>query len=382
MDKKDVIKCIRYNHELCDLFEHCKEIVLYGAGNAGKEFFAEMPHDLKDKVVAFVVSNLSNCEENNIEGIKIISVDELEEKSKDFLILITIRKIDRYEVKKELHDRAFRNIHLLNWEALDFYKEYFGYLNKKSQKKLFETLQFCDLEYYSGNELYSKMLNLAKFVSTCNIEFKLSNMSFSWGSSGVLDYVLLRSLIYKYNLKSYFEIGTYIGDSLTCISDLVEVCYSLSVPESHPAHMKNWCKERHMNDYSGKLVKGDNIISFLNDSKKFQWDEFNDKIDLYFVDGDHSFQGVLIDSINIANRMDWENDFIVWHDCRSVFIYEDVVEAIKIALGEHYDNFYIFDSCMCGIYIPPKYRKDFVEVTQNDKLITYSVKISVNEEIE
>lgn len=381
MDKNDVIKSIRYNHELSELLRNSKEILLYGAGYAGKEFYSKLPEEIKNKVSFFVVSDTSNFVQKEIEGVPVISVDVLKKES-TALILITIIREEKRDVAADLQKRGIRNVYTLDWEVWLLYNMYFSNLDNRKKAYIYSASKNWELRTDIAGVLYGKMLNLAKFISSCHTEQVLPAMSFTWGGSGVLDYLLLRTLVAKYQLKSYFEIGTYIGDSIAAVSDLAKTCYSVSVPEDHPAHMKNWCKTRHMNDYSGKLVKGDNVVPLMYDSKFFPWDEFKDKVDLYFIDGDHSFQGVLVDSLNIAERMDWENDIIVWHDCRSVFILEEVVEAIRMALGEHFDNFYIFDNCMCGIYLPPKYKKDFAEVTPEDKLLTYRIQISANAEIE
>ena len=378
MDKNDVIKSIRYNHELTELLRSSKEILLYGAGYAGKEFYSKLPEETKNKVSSFVVSDTSNFVQKEIEGVPVISVDAIK-KENAALILITIIQGGKYDVAEELQKRAVRNVYIIDWEAWEVYNHYFGNLDSRKKEYIYNASKKWELRTDIASVLYGKMLNLAKFISSYHAEYTLPVMSFAAGSSGVLDYLLLKALAVNYQMKSYLEIGTYIGDSIAIMSDMMEICYSVSVPEDHPSHMKNWCKTRHVNDYSGKLVKGDNVVQFLYDSKFFPWDEFKDKVDLYFIDGDHSFQGVLVDSLNIAERMDWENDIIVWYDCRNVFILE-LVEAIRFALGEHFENFYIFDNCMCGIYLPPKYRKDFTEVTS--ELITYRIQISTNKEIE
>ena len=146
--------------------------------------------------------------------------------------------------------------------------------------------------------------------------------------------------------------------------------------------MRNWCHRNHTIDYSNKLVTGDNMIQYQEDSKEFDFRKINKSIGLYFIDGDHSYQGVLIDSLKVLEHFDPENSFVVWHDCRNSAgkIDLEVVGAIYEATwDEYFKNFFIFNNSMCGVYIPDKYINDFVKTMESDKLVTYQVVLEKNE---
>ena len=58
------------------------------------------------------------------------------------------------------------------------------------------------------------------------------------GGSLVTDILLLRSLAGKFKDCSYFEIGTWRGESVYNISDIARECYSLNLSDDELADMK------------------------------------------------------------------------------------------------------------------------------------------------
>lgn len=284
-------------------------------------------------------------------------------------------------IRKQLEDKNFKRILAVDFEKLNFYRV----LCRIPRSNMYLGMESsCILPEEA--ELLKKELNIGKFLSSGELresqKIKFNTLSMVWGGSSLLDYALLRGLVIKYQIETYLEIGTYIGDSLTVVSDLVKKCYSITVPEDHPAHMRNWCHRNHTIDYSNKLVTGDNMIQYQEDSKEFDFGKINGSIGLYFIDGDHSYQGVLIDSLKVLEHFDPENSFVVWHDCRNSAgkIDLEVVGAIYEATGdEYFKNFFIFNNSMCGVYIPDKYINDFVKTMESDKLVTYQVVLEKNE---
>ena len=353
-----------------------KRIIIYGAGKVCKRCFSLFDSDMKKKIRYIAVSSKADNEEK-INDISVYSIDDLY-MEKDTTILIAVRNCFVETILEGLKTRGFTKILIATPERINIYQ---FWKDCGIARKKFDWIDKVADEGQRLEEIYSKTLNIGHFIgSVSNMPMEFGTVSFTWGGSGILDYALLRGLILKYHLRTYLEIGTYIGDSLKCISDLVQTCYSVSVPETHPAHMKNWCKGRHINDYTNKLVTDSNMVQFKQDSKFFDYNEIQDKIDLYFIDGDHSYAGVFIDSVKVFEKLDTENSFVVWHDCRKPSgVNMEIIDAICEAIGEHYQNFYIFDNCMCGIYIPNKYIDDFDKADKTDGLVTYRITLQKNE---
>lgn len=157
------------------------------------------------------------------------------------------------------------------------------------------------------------------------------------------------------------EIGTYIGESLKAASDICEECYSITAPVDAPYHMRNWCRERNLPDFSDRLANDDNVIHYYCDSKKFDWSKIPNDIDLYFIDGDHSYNGVYVDTKNVFAHKK-PNSIVIWHDFKNANSWDmnsGVAVAVKDAIGDEFENVFCVDNNMCGIYLPKSIQNDF-----------------------
>ncbi|WMC93866.1 glycosyltransferase family 2 protein [Kineothrix sp. MB12-C1] len=116
------LKRLYREREECDtLLQKNKEIVIYGAGLVGKKTCQY----LKNKGIIpryFVVSNKSQ-NVDNIEGIPIISIQELEHKE-DMLIVIGVITDYKDDVKKTLGEYGFDNILDFDHNILNISEDY------------------------------------------------------------------------------------------------------------------------------------------------------------------------------------------------------------------------------------------------------------------
>lgn len=367
---------MKYGKCFYDHIFRAEKVIIYGAGTICRQCMSLFNDNVKKKIIGIAVTELKN-NDRSVKGIEVKGIDAFLNDT-DAVVIIAIQDKENISaIKEDLTIKNFEKIITADYEALVFYQILSGIKRSDIYLKAAE----APAVLLDQEEIYGKMLNVGKFLEKLgNQALEFRTLSMSWGGSSILDYALLRALVVRYQIETYLEIGTYIGDSLTIVSDLVKRCYSISVPENHPAHMKNWCHMRHMNDYSNRLVIEDNIIQYQEDSKKFDFEKVKENIGLYFIDGDHSYEGVLVDSLKVLEHFDPDNNFVVWHDCRTGagMINLDVVRAIREAAGEYFKNFHIFDSSMCGIYIPDKYKSDFTKATHLDKLVTYKVILEKN----
>jgi len=377
VNRNEIIEILVYADKFYKKLEENNKIIIYGAGYVGEKVISALPEKERKKIIAIAVTHIAG-NRDKIEKITVHEIESLQAED-NTIVIVAVGDEKRCAVKIELAARGFQEIADADWYKLDIY----NILLKIKRENLIELKTKMIFEKTIGInkiDIYEKVINLGRFFEKLPVkEIEFSMLCMNWGGSGILDYSLLRGLIIKYKLKTYLEIGTYIGDSLTVVADLVKTCYSISVSEEHPAHMKNWCKEHHINDYTNKLVIADNIVQFQEDSKYFDYSKVKEKIDLFFIDGDHSYSGVFLDSIKIFDILDVENSFVIWHDCRTAMGANlEVIEAIYDAIGKYFNNFFIFDNCMCGIYIPDKYISDFIMAQSSDPLITYKISLMKN----
>lgn len=230
----------------------------------------------------------------------------------------------------------------------------------------------------------SRCINLGKLLSNtyCG-EMLLEEIPYIYGGSGIMDYAFLKSLCKKYNISGYCEIGSYIGTSINIMSKICEKVYSITAAPGGEYSMASWCRDKNMPDYSERQAGGDNIIHYYEDSKYFDYKSIADNIDLYFIDADHSYNGVYCDTHNVF-RTRKENSFVVWHDFMQIEADYEVVVAIRDALGDEFKNVYCVDNNMCAIYIPSAHKNDFpltekkyIPYDENPKLFVYDTKIQI-----
>lgn len=227
---------------------------------------------------------------------------------------------------------------------------------------------------------------MGKFLqSVGEINFKLAFRP--WGS-GVLDYAFLRALALKYKVRKYLEIGTYIGESLKAVADICEQCYSITAPQGSPYAVIDSCKFYNLPDYTDRLANDPNVMQFYCDSKAFNWAEAPEDIDLYFIDGDHSYKGVYCDTKNVFATKK-ESAIVVWHDFKNsnpTLLTSEVATAVKDAIGEEFDKVFCVDNNMCGVYLPKIYQHDFqlrsLQYTEKPQaLYVYDVRMVCNADL-
>lgn len=224
------------------------------------------------------------------------------------------------------------------------------------------------------------VINTGKFLKKCYKDnISLDVLSFMSGGSGVLDYAVIKGVMQLLNLKTYLEIGTYIGESISIVSDVARHAYSITVPESHPMHMKYWCESFGMKDWSNKLVNKPNMIQYKVDSSKFDYSSLPEEIDLYFIDGDHSYVGVYNDTKLIFESRK-KDSIVIWHDFKRPpnQLRLACMKAVEDVLQNEFDKVYLFDNCLCGIYIPDNY-KSFINdcLGNDDNFYSYKLKMEV-----
>lgn len=132
------------------------------------------------------------------------------------------------------------------------------------------------------------------------------------GNSLPIDVGLLKSFAGSFPSCTYFEIGCWRGESLYNVSKIATKCVSLSLSADEMIAMgfdKNMVKQNHF--FTSKLP---NVEFHLHNSFTFDYSLLKDKFDLIFVDGDHHYKGVFIDTKNVVKLRKDDTSIIVWHD--------------------------------------------------------------------
>ncbi len=217
--------------------------------------------------------------------------------------------------------------------------------------------------------LERRTIDLGEFLSKSS-PILCKELTYLTGSSRILDYAFLMAVAKVFECKTYLEIGTYIGESINILTNQCDRLISVTAKPGSKYSMRDWCRKSDVPDYSERLAYSSKIEHNYTDSKLFDFESVGDSVDLYFIDGDHSYEGVKADTSNVF-KYRRKDSIVVWHDAKSSFteFNYDVIMGIYDALGDaEFQNVFITNNNICGIYIPEKYKALF-----NIKALKYGV---------
>lgn len=202
------------------------------------------------------------------------------------------------------------------------------------------------------------------------------------GGSSVIDLALLKALARKYEKCRYLEIGTWRGESVANLAAVSEECVSISLSDDEMRKV-GWSDDviRTARFFSIDLK---NVIHIGCNSQQFNFNSFNNKFDLIFIDGDHSYEGVKTDTENAFRLLRNSSSVIVWHDyARSPerdinwAVLAGILQGCPVDKKQH---LYHVSNTLCAIYIQGDFKTSFV----NFPLLpnkTFSIRVTCCKEL-
>ena len=326
-------------------------VIIYGCGNVGKAAYTYLKD--KNKILFFVDRNAKEMKEIQEFKMPVYEPKELLNYQGGG-VKIVIASIWWREILEDIKSLGITDLDM-------------------------EIFQIGMMPVLSGGieeALDRRTIDLGNFLFT-QAAICCKELTFIPGGSGILDFVFLKQIAILYGCREYLEIGTYIGESINVLTECCEKLYSVTAPLGSSYSMKEWCKEAGLPDYSERLTYNKKIVHYFTDSKQFDFANHADTVDLYFIDGDHSYAGVYCDTKNIFDHKK-EDAIVVWHDFKNGNQYNvDGGKAVSDVLGNEFENVYVTDNNMGGIYIPKCRKVEYSlhrrRYEENALLYTYDI---------
>lgn len=214
------------------------------------------------------------------------------------------------------------------------------------------------------------------------LEETVSPYSYLRGAAQPIDLALLRALARRYNPCQYLEIGAWRGESAANIAEVADECVSVDLSEAEMR--QSGSSDEFITKVRGFFSKNlKNVRHILHNSQTLDFSALGGKFDLVFIDGDHNYQGVKMDTENAFKTLRNSSSVIVWHD------YKRITESVRweVFAGildgcpeEKIDNLYHINNTFCAIYMEGDFKTRNVVLGKAPYEVpdkNFSIKISV-----
>lgn len=199
-----------------------------------------------------------------------------------------------------------------------------------------------------------------------------------YGTSLPIDLAVLKRFAARFPECNYLEIGTWRGESLANVSPLCKHCVSISLSDEDMGKF-GWGKpfQKMQRIFSKHLS---NVTHIEANSRTMDFSKLDQKFDLIFVDGDHSYEGVASDSKNVMQLLRDQHSIIIWHDYTSNYehINWEVFRGILAGVpkDKHHKLFHISNT-LCAVYLNDEYdayAADYPAIPVNNFITTIHIK--------
>lgn len=229
-------------------------------------------------------------------------------------------------------------------------------LKKPSLVNLITESEFYWVDFLAKKHPKQQQLSAIQFTDLFpNFNETLSTWSFLGGGSIPTDILLLKSLAKNIENCNYFEIGTWRGESVVNVAEVANKCYTLNLSKKELKELG--LSEKYANLHGFFSKEKENITHLFGNSATFNFENLQQKFDLIFIDGDHTYNFVKKDTENVFKHLVHENSIVVWHDyaLHPEKVRPEVLAGILDGLpATKRDQLYHVSNTMCAIYYPKK----------------------------
>lgn len=190
-------------------------------------------------------------------------------------------------------------------------------------------------------------------------EITINPYIFQFGNSTIPDIILLKYLAKQIVNCKFLEIGSWKGETLKNLEPHCKQMTSVTLGKDDMKKMGLSDEFIQQNGLFQKTIK--NLNEIFANTHSFDFAELEQKFDLIFIDGDHSYKGVLNDTKKVFENCVHENSIVVWHDYKdSSGIRYSVLAGIFDGVPRKIiPNIFHFQHTLCAVYIPDKFLSFF-----------------------
>ena len=175
------------------------------------------------------------------------------------------------------------------------------------------------------------------------------------GSSFPSDLALLKKFARGIADCSYFEIGTWRGESVANVAAVAKECYTLNL--SSAQLRKIGMEEKYISQHRHFSSGMENVVHLEGDSRNYDFEALNKKFDLIFIDGDHHYEMVRNDTAKVFQSLFHSGSTVVWHDYAfnpEKIRFEVLAGILDGCPTEFHHQIYYVANSLCAIYINKK----------------------------
>ncbi|KMQ69211.1 hypothetical protein ACM39_03675 [Chryseobacterium sp. FH2] len=195
------------------------------------------------------------------------------------------------------------------------------------------------------------------------------------GASLPTDLGLLKTL--AKGKKSYFEIGTWRGESVWNVAKVIDDCTTLNLSKEEIIALGIDKKYAELHGIISK--KNPSILHLEGNSKTFDFGGLKKKYDLIFIDGDHSYEMVRNDTQKVFQNLVHENSVVVWHDYayNPEKVRYEVFKGILDGMPEDFHkNLYHIQNSLCAVFMKGDFKTEkFQNLNEPEFLFEVNLKI-------
>ncbi len=207
-------------------------------------------------------------------------------------------------------------------------------------------------EAYRANQFKGHTIKKIDILDVVDrIDEEVSSYTYLDGTSRTMDIAFLKAVCRKYQKCNYLEIGSWRGESILNVASVVDRCTSISLSKEEMIEFGLSSSDAQALNFLSKELP--NVTHIEANSQTYDFDQLNNKFDVIFIDGDHSYKGVKSDSINALKLLKDNDSVIIWHDCgfgMQDLRYESIVAIRDACSEEQFEHVYRVSNTMCAMY--------------------------------